>query len=196
MKGPEFLRRYSGQAAFLTTACSLGLLILALLGAGRWAFREFTAQAAQYQAYNSLQKNAGVADSLSDAYAGLLESLETTRTALPPENQASHVLNLLVEEARRLELGISGVSALDQIPFPGYVELPFEVGLTGAFPNLVRYLHSLETRGMVLRVRRLAVTNEPLNRFNGKTRLDLSVFMPGGVRGSQVPAPGQAEVAP
>jgi hypothetical protein len=102
------------------------------------------------------------------------------------------VLNLLVEEAGKRELGISGITALDVVPFPGYSELPFEVGLTGTFPALARFLHSLETQGMALQVRRVRVQGEGLNRNRVRAGLDLSVFSPGaaGSRGRPGAAAG------
>ncbi|MDQ3003677.1 MAG: hypothetical protein M3Y08_20765, partial [Fibrobacterota bacterium] len=97
-----------------------------------------------------MQQDAGKADSLAILYASALKDLHAIRSALPVQNQGSFVLNLLVEEARKHELGIAGLSALDEVPFPGYSELPFELDFSAGLPNLARFLHALETRGMVL----------------------------------------------
>jgi Tfp pilus assembly protein PilO len=175
--------RYGGQAAFAGVVLILAAATALLAGAGAWSWRELSDQWARYQAYQDLQRNAGRADSLSAAYDALAAELEALGRALPAENQGSHVLNLLVEEAGRRELGISGITALDAVPFPGYAELPFQVGLAGTFPDLARFLHSLETQGMALQVRRLHVEGESLNRNRVRASLDLSVFSPGASRG-------------
>lgn len=180
MKGRTSLAGYGGQAAFAGVALALALATALIVAAGGWAFRELADQAAQYGSYRDLRKNAGRADSLSAAYETLGRELEALRKSLPAQNQASHVLNVLVEEARKRNLGISGITALDEVPFPGYSELPFEVGLSGAFPDLVKYFHSLETRGMAIQLRRVSVRNESLNKARILVRLDLSVFSPGG----------------
>jgi hypothetical protein len=171
--------RYSGQAAFIGVAAALLVGALGLGAVGWRAYLEVSGQAVRYRTYKALQEGAGQADSLSTVYASILGDLRSIREALPAQNQGSHVLNILVEEARKLDLGISGINALDEVPFPGYAELPFEVGLSGGFPNLVRYLHSLETRGMVLQVRRLSARAEAINKSRITARLELSVFVPG-----------------
>jgi hypothetical protein len=174
--------RFSGQAAFA------GVLIVLLSGAaglaavGWRAYREVSTQALRYRDYKALQQGAGQADSLSLVYADLLKDLQAMREALPPQNQGSFVLNLLVEEARKFDLGIAGINALDELPFPGYKELPFEVNLSGGFINLVRYLHALESRGMSLQVRRLSAHAEGINKSRVAAKLELSVFVPGGER--------------
>lgn len=180
MKAPGLPGRYGAQAAFAGVALVLAAATALLAGAGAWAWREGSDQWARYQAYRDLQRNAGRADSLSSAYDALAGELEALGRALPAQNQGSHVLNLLVEEAGKRELGIAGITALDVVPFPGYAELPFEVGLTGTFPALARFLHALETQGMALQVRRLHVQGEDLNRNRVRIGLDLSVFSPGG----------------
>lgn len=182
--------RFSGQAAFA------GVLIVLLSGAaalaavGLRAYREVSTQALRYRDYKALQQGAGQADSLSLVYADLLKDLQSMREALPPQNQGSFVLNLLVEDARKLDLGIAGINALDEVPFPGYKELPFEVNLSGGFMNLVRYLHALESRGMSLQVRRLSAHAEGINKSRIAAKLELSVFVPGGER--MAPAIGGA----
>ena len=180
MKRQGSLAGYGGQAAFAGVVTALALLTALMVTGGAWAYRELSEQISIYGSYQDLQRNAGRADSLSAAYDGLGRDLEALGKALPRDNQASHVLNVLVEEARKRELGISGVTALDEIPFPGYTELPFEVGLTGGFPSLVRYFHSLETQGMAVQLRRVTVKNESLNKARVQARLELSVFSPTG----------------
>jgi hypothetical protein len=178
--GSLSLGRYSGQAAFAGVAAALLIAALALAGIGWRAYQEVTAQAIRYRTYKSLQLGAGEADSLSIVYASILKEVRNIRQALPDRNQGSHVLNILVEDARKLELGIAGINGLDEIPFPGYRELPFEVTLNGAFTDLVRYLHGLETRGMVVRVRRLNAKAEAMNKSRVTAKLELSVFVPEG----------------
>lgn len=180
MKGQSSLGSYAGQAAFSGVVFALALLTALLVAGGAWAYRELSDQMARYGSYRDLQRNAGRADSLSAAYEGLVRDLEALGKALPPDNQASHVLNVLVEEARKRELGISGVTALDEIVFPGYSELPFEVELIGGFPSMVRYFHSLETQGMAVQLRRMTVKNETLNKARVHARLELSVLSPAG----------------
>jgi len=163
-------------------------LILAAIG---WrAYAEVSTQAERYHSYKALQQGAGKADSLSSVYASILKDLEGLRQALPAQNQGSYVLNVLVEDARKLDLGIAGIIALDEVPFPGYKELPFEVNLSGGFTNLVRYLHALETRGMVLQVRRLSAHTDAINKSRITAKLELSVFVPGNGR-----VPAQVEGA-
>jgi Tfp pilus assembly protein PilO len=161
---------------------ALGTAVFAAVGT--WAWREFQHQASLYRSYRDLQLNAGKADSLSVVYAALVKDLEALKEALPAQNQGSHVLNLLVETARQKELGIAGINALDEIPFPGYTELPFELNLTGRFVDLVRYLNAFESRGMAVEVRRLAVKSEAMNKSRLQTRIELSVFVPAGSRGA------------
>jgi hypothetical protein len=171
--------RYSGQAAFIGVAAALLLGALALSVIGWRAYAEVSAQAVRYRTYKALQQDAGKADSLSAVYASILKDLDGMRAALPAQNQGSFVLNLLVEDARKLDLGIAGINALDEVPFPGYKELPFEVNLNGGFTNLVRYLHALETRGMALQVRRLTSHADAINKSRITAKLELSVFVPG-----------------
>ncbi|MDB5050700.1 MAG: Pilus assembly protein PilO [Fibrobacteres bacterium] len=180
--------RFSGQAAFIGVAVLL-LLAAAVLGAIGWrAYAEVSGQAARYRDYRALQRDAGKADSLSAVYENIRKEIQGIREALPAQNQGSQVLNILVEDARKLDLGIAGINALDEIPFPGYKELPFEINLTGGFANLVRYLHSLETRGMVLEVRSLSAHAEAINKSQVTAKLELSVFVPGEGRAETVPA--------
>jgi hypothetical protein len=181
MKAP-LLGRYSGQAAFAGVVLVLALAAAALGTIGWRAYGELSAQAERYRTYRALQQGAGQADSLSAVYASILGELKGIRTALPAQNQGSYVLNILVEDARNLNLGIAGINALDEVPFPGYKELPFEVNLSGRFTDLVRYLHALETRGMVLQVRRLSAHAEALNKSRVTAKLELSVFVPGETR--------------
>ena len=170
--------RGRGQILFLGVAAGLLAGALALAAAGRVAYAEIAVETARYGDYKSLQANAGKADSLSAAYTAVLEDLRSLRAALPDTNQGSQMLNILVEDARRFDLGIAGITALDEVPFPGYRELPFEVNLAGGFKDLVRYVHALETRGMVLQIRRLEAKSEGLNKSRIKAKLELSAFIP------------------
>jgi Tfp pilus assembly protein PilO len=172
------LAGYGGQGAFAGVAFALALATALLVAGGSWAWKEWSRQWESYGTYRDLQRNAGRADSLSRAYESLGSDLDALRRALPADNQASHLRNLLVEEARKRGLGIAGITALDEIPFPGYTELPFEVALSGNFPALVRYFHSLETRGLAVQLRRVGIRNEKLNKAHVQVCLDLSVFAP------------------
>lgn len=183
--------RFSGQAAFFAVLAGFLAAAGALAAVGWKSFGELSAQTARYRAYRELQRGAGKADSLSAAYAVIQEDVRRFREALPESNQGTFVLNILVEEARKLELGIAGITAMDEVPFPGYRELPFELGLTGGFPKLVRYLHSLETRGMVLQVRRLSARSEAINKAGIKAKLEISVFVPGNGPAAPVPSDGE-----
>lgn len=184
---PGSLEGYGGQLAFAGVAAALALATALVTAGGAWAWMELRSQGDRYGAYRDLMRNAGRADSLSAAYESLGRDLEALRTALPAQNASSHVLHVLGEEARKLQLGITEITALDEVPFPGYSELPFEVNLTGEFPSLVRYLHSLESRGMAVQARRIEVRNESLNKARVEARLDLSVFSPGPRAGSGAP---------
>jgi hypothetical protein len=173
--------RIGGQAVFAGVAALL-LLAASSLGAIGWrAYLEVSAQAERYGNYKALQRDAGKADSLSTAYGAILKDLQGIREALPAQNQGTFVLNILVDEARRMELAIAGITALDEVPFPGYKELPFEMNLTGGFTDMIRYLHALETRGMVLQVRKLRAQSEAINKSRLTAKLELSVFVPGEV---------------
>ena len=174
------LGAWRAQAAFAAVLAAVLAGAAGLAGAGWWAYGEIAAQTGRYREYKSLQANAGKADSLSAAYAAIQEDLRALRAALPEQNQGSQVLNILVEDARKFELGIAGINALDEVPFPGYRELPFEVELAGDFKNLVGYVHALETMGMVLQVRKLEAHSEAINKHRIKAKLELSVFVPGG----------------
>ncbi len=186
MKGAT-LGRYAGQIAFLGVAASL-LAIAALLGAIGWrAYQEVYGQAQRLQSYQALQREAGKADSLSAVYLSVLGEIRRIREALPAQNQGSLVLNMLGEEARHANLALSGINALDEIPFPGYRELPFEINLTGGFTDVVRYLHALETRGMVLQIRKLSAHAEAINKSRVTAKVELSVFAPGAA-GVSAPA--------
>lgn len=184
--------RYSGQAAFAAVLAGFLVCAGALAAAGWKSFQELSAQTARYRAYRDLQRDAGKADSLSAAYAVIQKDLQRFRAALPEGNQGSFVLNILVEQARKQDLGIAGITAMDEVPFPGYRELPFELDLTGGFPKLVRYLHSLETRGMVLQVRRLSARSEAINKAAIKAKLEISVFVPGNGPTAPIPTVGRS----
>jgi Tfp pilus assembly protein PilO len=159
--------------------------------AGWFAYAEIATQAGRYRDYKSLQENAGKADSLAAAYGALQADLRALRSALPDRNQGSQVLNSLVEDARRYNLAIGGINALDEVPFPGYRELPFEVEASGGFKDLVGYIRALETRGMALQVRRFTAQAESMNKARVKAKLELSVFVP-----DEPGAPGDAGAAP
>lgn len=178
MKAAAF-GRYSGQAMFAGVAMAL-LLVATLLSAIGWrAYREVSVQILRFRTYKAMQQEAGSADSLSSIYTAILKDMRNVRGSLPAHNQGSYVLHILVEEADRAGLGIAGITALDEVPFPGYRELPCELNLIGGFTNLVQYLHSLETRGMVVRVRRLSARAEAINKSRLTARLELSLFVPG-----------------
>lgn len=183
MKAGTSLQRYVGEGAFAGVVLALALATALLAAIGTWACREFQEQASRYSSYRDLQLHAGQADSLSLAYAGLLKNLDELKQALPAQGQSSFVLNLLVETARNMNLGIAGITALDEVPFSGYVELPFELELTGNFKDLVRYIHAFESSGLAVEVRRLSSKSEALNRARIQARLELSVFVPAGSRG-------------
>jgi len=175
------LLRSAARAPGIFAGVLAGLVVVALClaGVGWRAYLEISAQAARYRDYKSLQENAGKADSLADAYSALQSDLRTLRNALPEENQGSQVLNTLVEDARGHALALGGITALDEIPFPGFRELPFEVEASGSFKDLVAYLRGLETRGMALQVRRFTAHAEGMNKARVKAKLELSVFAPG-----------------
>lgn len=159
----------------------LAALLAACLGLGAvgWkAYQEIAAQAARYRDIKSLRENAGRADSLSAAYAALQADLGALRTALPERNQGSHVLNILVESARGNRLDIGGITGLDEVRFPGYRELPFEVEVSGSFKDLIGYVRALETGGMALQVRKLSAWAEAMNKPRIRAKLEASVFVP------------------
>lgn len=188
-RGRKSLGRYAGQAAFAGVALALAAATALLAAGGAWAVRELTVRAELFGDYRELQRNAGRADSLSAAYEAVDRDLAALAAALPAENRSSHVVNILVEEARRRGLGIGGITALDEVPFPGYAELPFEVVLSGPFPQLVRYLHALEIQGMAVRLRRMAAGNEGLNKARVQARLEISVYVPAEA-GARAPGGG------
>jgi Tfp pilus assembly protein PilO len=190
MKGGA-LGPWQGQAAFLGVLAAVLAGALALGAAGWRAYAEIAAQTGKYRNYKALQVNAGKADSLSAAYASIQEDLRGLRAALPEKNQGSQVLNTLVEDAQACSLSIAGITSLDEVPFPGYRELPFDVNLAGGFKDMVRYVHALETRGMVLQVRRLEAQAESINKARVKAKLELSVFVPGNAGATRTPAAGQ-----
>jgi hypothetical protein len=173
------LGRYSGQAAFLGVAAVLLIAAGALAAIGWRAYGEASRQAIRYQTYKAMQRDAGRADSLFSSYGNVLREIREFREALPAQNQGSFVLNALVEDARKMDLAIAGINALDEVPFPGYRELPFELDVAGGFANLVRYLHALETRGMALEIRKLSSHADAINKSRITAKLELSVFVPG-----------------
>ncbi len=170
--------RLRGRILFFGLVLIFALSSWTLVQSGYWAYCLFTEQTARFQRIQSMQSEASKADSLSSVYQGWLKDLEAVRVALPEENPASHVLNLLVEGAKARELGITSITGLDEITFPGYKELPFDLTLSGHFSQLVTYLHGLESQGMVLRVRRLSIQSQAINQNLIHAKLELSVFMP------------------
>jgi Tfp pilus assembly protein PilO len=178
MMGGTFLARFQGQLLFAAVALVLALGTTITAAAMAWAWRESSTQWSKYQAYRDLQQNAGRADSLTAVNEKLGGDLESLKAALPAHNEASHVVNLLVDEARKQNLEVSGITALDAIPFPGYVELPFEVSFAGEFLPLVRYFHALETHGMAIQLRRVQVSNKVMNKPRITARAELSILLP------------------
>lgn len=167
-----------GPGIFAGVLVAFAIAGLCLAAVGWRAYGEVIVQAARYRDYKSLQENAGKADSLAAAYTALQSDLRTLRNSLPEKNQGSQVLNALVEDARSRGLAIGGITALDEIPFADYRELPFEVEASGGFKDMVGYLRGLETRGMALQVRRFTAQAEGLNKARVKAKLELSVFAP------------------
>lgn len=180
MSGPK---AWGGQAAFAGILAGLALGLSALALAGGWAIAEIAAQAGKYRAYKALQAGAGKADSLSAAYAAVQRDLKSLRSALPAGNPGAAVLDRLVQEARTCSLSIAGISALDEIPFPGYRELPYEMEVAGGFKDLVRYLHALESGGAALQVRAMSLRAESMNKSRIKAKLGISAFAPGAEAG-------------
>jgi Tfp pilus assembly protein PilO len=163
---------FAGVSILLLASIALTSLLLA------WATREGLGQYQRYVAYRDLQSHSGRVDSLVGKLHEVSEELKSLRTALPAENQGSFVLNTLVEEAQVRGLGMGTLTAMDEIPFKGFTELPFELELTGEFPSMLAYIHALENRGMAVQIRHLAFTNEILNRSQVKATIQLSVFSP------------------
>lgn len=178
MSGKGSLGRYGGASSFAGVSLAIALVSALIVAAGAWAWDDLTGQLARYGAYRDLQRNAGRADSLSAAYGALEAELSALGKALPAGNPASHALNALVEEAGKQNLGIGGVTALDEVPFPGYSEWPFDVDLSGNFKDLARYLHGLETQGMAVQVRKMSIRSESMVKSRVKARLEISVFAP------------------
>jgi hypothetical protein len=179
------LRPWRGPLAFAAMLAGLSLGMAALTAGAGLAFAEIATQWDRYQAYKSLQAGAGTADSLSSAYAGIQKDLRALRAALPGGNPGAQVLDRLVAGAKACSLSIAGITALDEIPFPAYRELPYEMEVGGGFKDLVRYLHDLETGGVALQVRTLSIRSEGMNKARIKAKLGLSALAPAS-------APGQA----
>lgn len=186
------LARYSGQSAFAAVAIALLSAAAALGWIGWRAYGMAADQAEKYQSYRALQQGAGRADSLSAAYGNVLRDIQGIRESLPPQKEGSYALNLLVEEAGKSHLAIAGINAWDEVAFPGYRELPFEINLVGGFADLIGYLHSLETRGMVLEVRKLSAHAEALNKARITAKLELSILVPGGASAARAQAESPA----
>lgn len=173
------LRAWRGPLAFAALLGGLIVAIAALTAGAGLAFAEIATQSERYRAYKELQAGAGTADSLSTAYARIQNDLRSLRTALPGGNPGAQVLDRLVAGAKACSLSIAGITALDEIPFPAYRELPYELEVAGGFKDLVRYLHDLETGGVALQVRTLSIRSEGINKARIKAKLGLSALAPG-----------------
>jgi Tfp pilus assembly protein PilO len=182
------LRGWKGQAAFAGVLASLILGAAVLVLGGTAAVAEIASQAKRYRDYKSLQAGAGKADSLSAAYARIRKDLRVLREALPGPNSGAQVLDRLVQRAKACSLSIAGITALDEIPFPAYRELPYEVQVAGAFKDVVRYLRDLETEGMALQVRSFAARAESMNKSRIQAELGISAFVPGAAAIAGKPA--------
>jgi Tfp pilus assembly protein PilO len=173
----------------------LGLGAAVLTLGGGLALAEILEQAGKYRAYKSLQAGAGQADSLSAAYAGIQRDIRQLRSALPGANPGAQVLDRLVGEAKACSLSIGGITALDEIPFPGYRELPYEMELGGGFKELVRFLRDLETGPVAVQVRGLSIRTEAMNKSRIKAKLGVSAFALGNAGVTQAGAPAPADSA-
>jgi len=175
-------KRYGGVFGFGAVAISLGIIILLLTLIGFKSFQIFSLKANQLQVYRAMQRDAGKADSLSNVYGTLLKDLRLIKTGVGAQNQSSYVLNKLVEEAKKEELGIGAITALDEMNLEGYTELPFEISVTGKFASLIKYLHALETENLILEVRKVVAENESLNHSVVKAKIEISVYVPSTVK--------------
>ncbi len=175
---PEWLQRHWGPLVFVLAL----LLTLAggygLIRAGLFFYRQSLSEVADFQAFRSLQRNLGQADSLARRYENWGRRLKAVQSAAPAENHASHVLQLLVEKAGDEGLTLSEISGLNEMPLRDAVEFPFELSLEGGFQNLARYIHALENQDMVLQVRRLSVQAEAMHQPGITARLGVSVYLP------------------
>jgi hypothetical protein len=190
------LRPWRGPLAFSAMLGGMVLGVVALTAGAALATAEIASQSRRYQAYKSLQAGAGTADSLSSAYAGIQKDLRALRTALPGGNPGAQVLDRLVAGAKACSLSIAGITALDEIPFPAFRELPYEMEVSGGFKDLVRYLHDLETGSVALQVRTLSIHSEGMNKARIKARLGLSALAPGRPSAGGMPAPANVDSVP
>jgi Tfp pilus assembly protein PilO len=170
------LRAWRGQLVFAGILAGLILGVAVLSAGGGLAIAEISGQAGRFRAYKALQAGAGQADSLSAAYAGIQKDLRQLRAALPNGNPGAQVLNRLVEGAKACSLSIAGITALDEIPFPGFRELPYEMEVAGGFKDLVRLLRDLETGSVAVQVRSLSIRSEAMNKSRVKAKLGISAF--------------------
>jgi Tfp pilus assembly protein PilO len=167
-----------GQSTFVVVSLALiAIMVFASLLLA-WSTKEGLGHFQRYRAYRDLQSHSGRVDSLSGKLNEVREEIKALRVALPADNQGSFVLNKLVEDARVRGLGIGTLTAMDEIPFKGFSELPFELEVTGEFPSMLGYIHSLENSGMAVQIRHLSFINEILNRSQVKAVIQLSVFSP------------------
>jgi hypothetical protein len=181
-------RPWRGPMAFAAMLGGLILGVAALTAGAGLAIAEIATQSDRYRAYKGLQAAAGTADSLSSAYAVIQKDLRALRAALPGGNPGALVLDRLVAGAKACSLSIAGITALDEIPFPAYRELPYEMEVAGAFKDLVHYLHDLETGGVALQVRTLSIRSEGMNKARIKAKLGLSALAPGRSSAGNPPA--------
>ncbi|MBW8889830.1 MAG: type 4a pilus biogenesis protein PilO [Fibrobacteres bacterium] len=189
------LRAWRARLAFTGMFAGIILGVAILSVGGGLAVAEIFAQTGRYRAYKALQAGAGQADSLSAAYVGIQKDLHQLRSALPNGNPGAQVLNRLVESAKACSLSIAGITALDEVPFPGYRELPYEMEVAGGFKELVRYLRDLETGGVAIQVRGLSIHTEAINKARIKAKLGISAFALGSAGASSTGSTGVTQAA-
>ncbi len=170
--------RYWGQLVF-SLLLIFGLATVSGISyVGFYGYRQTMGEVADFMAFRSLQKNLEQSDSLAIHYADWSKKLRAFHQSSPEENHASHVMHLLVDQAKREEIILTEVTGLNEIRQSTSLEYPFELSLRGGFPSLVRYMHALESQDMVLRVRRFSIHSEAMHRNDITARFSVSVFLP------------------
>lgn len=149
----------------------LAIIFLALLGYFGWDYYSFTTSADSELGMKRVtleQKNADIAakeKKITDAKSFYLNlekkrqelrdlstELATMKSTLTENNDIPAFMKLVLSEAKRVGLLVTSLSPLASLPFPYYVEQPFDLSFQGVYVQLIAFLDRLAQSERIVRV--------------------------------------------
>jgi len=97
--------------------------------------------------------------------------------AVPQDGRASYILEQILKGAEKESLTLSDINSLDEVNHGHYIEYPFDINIRGLYGNLQKYIIDLENKNMVMKIRKLNIEAEGMNKKELDINLELSAFV-------------------